>query len=259
MTAIRTQDHWLNTPRGELFAQSWTPSSENGVPLVLLHDSLGSVALWRDFPERLAQTTGRRVVAYDRLGFGRSGAHPGVLPASFIGDEASENFRAVCQQLGLNSFVVLGHSVGGGMAIGCAAAHPDACLGVITIAAQAYVDADILNGLRVAQQQFAHSGQVERLKKYHGEKAAWVLDAWIDTWLSEAFSQWSLDSQLPQVRCPALILHGDRDEYGSVLHPRRIAERVSGPARMNMLTNCGHVPHREYPDEVLAAISAFLA
>jgi pimeloyl-ACP methyl ester carboxylesterase len=259
MTQVVTQEHWLQTPRGQLFVKIWTPASNRGVPLVLLHDSLGCVELWRDFPERLAQATGRRVIAYDRLGFGRSDPHPGSLSASFIEDEANQDFLSVCRQLELGKYVVFGHSVGGGMAIGCASAHPNACMGVITESAQAFVDAGIVEGIRAAKRQFANAEQMERLKKYHGEKAAWVLDAWTETWLAEDFSRWSLDRQLPKVRCPALILHGDRDEFGSARHPARIAELVSGPASMQMLTNCGHVPHREYPDAVLEAVAAFLA
>ena len=117
----------------------------------------------------------------------------------------------------------------------------------------------ILDGIRAAKQNFSSFAQIDRLKKYHGEKAAWVLNSWIETWLSEAFYQWSLDSQLPLVRCPALILHGDHDEYGSEEHPKRIAKHVSGPVIVQVLRNCGHVPHREYPKEVLMAIDGFLA
>jgi len=259
MQQISTREHWIDTPHGQLFAQSWSPAEECAAPIVLLHDSLGCVALWRDFPMRLAQASGRRVIAYDRLGFGRSSAYPGLLPASFVQDEALGSFQELCQKLKLNQFVVLGHSVGGGMAVGCAAVHQEACQGLITESAQAFVDAATLDGIRAAERQFAEPGQLERLQKYHGDKADWVLRAWIDTWLSDAFSQWNLDEQLSHVRCPLLCLHGDRDEYGSPPHSERIAAQASGPASVHILADCGHVPHREYPDAVLAAVCAFLA
>ncbi|MBM7060302.1 alpha/beta hydrolase [Pseudomonas sp. UL073] len=259
MPQVSSQTFWIDTAHGQLFAQSWTPLEERGAPIVLLHDSLGCVALWRDFPEQLAQHCGRRVIAYDRLGFGRSAAYPGTLPLTFIQDEASGSFRALCQQLGLEQFVVMGHSVGGGMAVGCAAAHPQACQALITESAQAFVDSEMRASIRAADVQFAEPGQLERLKKYHGEKAQWVLRAWVDSWLAEAFRGWSLDEQLAQVRCPLLSLHGDHDEYGSRRHPERITALASGPATLQVLADCGHVPHREYPDTVLATISAFLA
>ena len=259
MQQISTHQHWIDTEHGQLFAQSWTPSEACGAPIVLLHDSLGCVALWRDFPVRLAQASGRRVIAYDRLGFGRSAAYSGKLPPSFIEDEAHGSFRALCQQLDLSQFVLLGHSVGGGMAVGCAAVYAEACRGLITESAQAFVDTATLDGIRVAERQFAMPGQLERLQRYHAAKAEWVLRAWIDTWLSDSFSQWNLADQLAKVDCPMLALHGDHDEYGSRLHPERICALASGPSDLQILLDCGHVPHREHPETVLAAITRFLA
>lgn len=258
MQQVSTRQHWIDTPDGQLFAQCWSTAQANGVPIVLLHDSLGCVALWRDFPEQLARATGRKVIAYDRLGFGRSAAHPGKLTTGFVENEATGAFQAVCQHFELNEFVVFGHSVGGGMAIGCAAAYPQRCRAVISEAAQSFVEARTLSGIRQAQRQFAEPGQLERLQKYHGDKASWVLQAWIGTWLSDAFSHWSLDAQLRQVGCPVLALHGDRDEYGSTLHPQRIAEQVSAAVTLHIYPDCGHVPHREYPQAVLDSVCAFV-
>ncbi|MCU7250347.1 alpha/beta fold hydrolase [Pseudomonas koreensis] len=257
MQHVSTRQHWIDTPEGALFAQSWNSDEAYNPPIILLHDSLGCVALWRDFPERLARATGRKVIAYDRLGFGRSAPYPGKLPGSFIADEARSGFRAVCEHFDVNRFVVLGHSVGGGMAVSCAAAFPGRCQGVITESAQAFVEQATCDGIREAERQFALPGQMERLHKYHGDKAYWVLRAWVDTWLSDTFSDWRLDELLQQVRCPVLVLHGDRDEYGSTRQPERIAARVSGPASVQILANCGHVPHREFADAVLEVLCTF--
>ena len=257
-TALSSHAHWVATARGRLYAQSWTPPQPQGVPLILLHDSLGCVALWRDFPERLAQATGRQVIAYDRLGFGRSDAHPGILPVTFVQDEPLVDLAAVVRHFGLTQFVVFGHSVGGGMAVYAAAAFPDACVGVVTESAQAFVESVTIDGIRAARDQFAQAGQMERLQKYHGSKAEWVLQAWIDTWLSEAFRPWSMDAQLPMVTCPVLCLHGDHDEYGSLQHPQRIARGVGGAVTLSILRGCGHVPHRERADVVLSELGTFL-
>lgn len=259
MTAAQVRQHWVQTPQGKLYAEDWTPLATHGAPFILLHDSLGCVALWRDFPERLAQATGRRVIAYDRLGFGRSDAHPGQLTADFVQAEAHEGFAAVCAQLGVEDFVVFGHSVGGGMAVNCAAAYAAQCQGLITESAQAFVEALTLEGIRAADQQFRDPGQMQRLARYHGDKAHWVLRAWVDNWLSEAFAAWSLDAQLPNVRCPVLSLHGELDEFGSPAHPQRITDLVAGPSILRLLQGCGHVPHREQPAVVLEAIGQFLA
>lgn len=140
----------------------------------------------------------------------------------------------------------------------CSVAYPDRCLGVITESAQSFVEAATLDGIRQAERQFAEPGHFERLQKYHADKAHWVLHARVDTWLSGAFSHWNLDAQLRLVSCPVLALHGDRDEYGSTHHLERIAAQVSAPASLQILPDCGHVPHREYPDAMLTTLCAFL-
>ena len=254
-------DHWIAHPSGRLFARQWRPErAEPGfAPVVLLHDSLGCVELWRDFPAQLAAATGRRVVAYDRLGFGRSDARAGRPSTAFIAEEAATTWPTVRAQLGIGPFVVVGHSVGGGMAVEIAARAGGDCTALVTMAAQAFVEDRTIAGLRVAQAQFADPAQVERLARYHGSKAAWALDAWLGRWLDPAFATWTLDAALPRVTCPALVIHGDQDEYGSAAHPRRIVDGVAGPARLEMLAGGGHIPYREQPEVVVRLIADFLA
>lgn len=258
MRHVSTEQYWIDTLQGRLFAQCWNTEGTQKAAIVLMHDSLGCVELWRDFPERLARACGRRVIAYDRLGFGRSDVCPGELPLSFVEDEARSGFQAVCNYFDLSQFVVFGHSVGGGMAVCCAASHSDRCKAVITESAQAFVEAATRDGIRQAERLFSEPGQFERLHRYHADKARWVLRAWVDTWLSTAFNDWSLDAQLRRVGCPMLALHGDRDEYGSTHQPERIAANAGGPVSVEILPDCGHVPHREYPDAVLTTVCAFL-
>jgi pimeloyl-ACP methyl ester carboxylesterase len=264
MTTPATDETWIETPRGRLYAKRWRVSAavaaagDARCPIVLLHDSLGCVELWRDFPARLALATRRDVIAYDRLGFGRSDRHPGALETSFVRDEAAHGFDMLRTQLGLDAFVVFGHSVGGGMAVGCAARFPDACRALVTESAQAFVEDRTLAGIRDAARRFAEPTQIERLARYHGDKAEWVLRAWVETWLSPAFRDWHLGDVLAQVRCPTLVIHGEHDEYGSPSHPDRIAARVGGPSTVEIVRDCGHVPHREHQGVVLERVGAFL-
>lgn len=252
-------DHRIPTGDGALHAREWRPGADRGrAPVVLLHDSLGCVALWREFPSRLAQASGRRVIAYDRLGFGRSDPHPGRLPRSFIGDEAHAGFDAVRRALGIGRFAAFGHSVGGGMAAGCAAAWPDDCAGLVTESAQAFVEERTVAGILAARDAFARPGQLDRLSRHHGDRAAWVLSAWIDTWLAPDFADWTLDDTLRRVRCPSLVLHGEHDEYGTALHPQRIAALTAGDSILQLLDGCGHLPHREQPERVLGLVADWL-
>lgn len=248
----------ISIPGGKVHAKRWTPLHHSGEPpLVLLHDSLGSVDLWRTFPEELARTLSRPVIAYDRLGFGQSDARHSMPTPAFISEEATTYFPAIKKQLALNRYALLGHSVGGAMAINIAATDAD-CDAVITIAAQAFIEPLTLDGIRQAKAAFARPGQLERLQKWHGDKAQWVLHAWTGTWLSDAFSGWNLDSVIHQVRCPVLAIHGDNDEYGSLAFPEYITRRAGGPASMAVMKNGGHMPHREEPETVIAAIQDFL-
>lgn len=253
------QEQWIDAGNGRLYTRCWRPAAAHPgdtAPIVLFHDSLGCVALWRNFPEQLANATGRTVIAYDRLGFGQADPHPGMLRPTFIHDEASADFRVVREALGIRSFVAFGHSVGGGMAVGCAATYGEQCLALITESAQAFVEDRTLHGIREARETFRQPGQIERLAKYHGDKAEWVLHAWTDTWLADDFATWNLDDDLARITCPVLAIHGDLDEYGSVRHPERIARLAGGTTAI--LEGFGHVPHREQPVVVLDRVAAWL-
>ncbi|MEZ5399575.1 MAG: alpha/beta fold hydrolase [Bryobacteraceae bacterium] len=245
-------------PAGRIFTRTWRPAAECSSPIVLFHDSLGCVELWRDFPEALAARTGRCVVAYDRLGFGKSDARRGRPGLDFVGEEAAVYFPALREQLGIGRFVAFGHSVGGGMAVHCAARFASECDAVITESAQAFVEPRTVEGIAAVRDQFLQPGQMARLEKYHGGKAAWVLDAWTGTWLDAAFASWSLDAVLPAVGRPLLAIHGDRDEYGSLEQPARIAALAGGPSRVEVMTETAHVPHREREEAVVRLVTSFL-
>jgi len=259
-SSIATEVASIPTPWGTLHARRWFPERPDPRQpvIVLFHDSLGCVELWRDFPALLCQRSGLEVVAYDRPGFGQSNPYPEPLPLSFIGDEADNVFPLLRKALGIGRFIVFGHSVGGAMATVCAARHDADCVALITESAQAFVEARTLEGIRLAKAQFREPGQLERLARYHGNKAQWVLEAWTETWLSDDFSDWTLADTAGAVDCPTLVLHGDHDEYGSLAQPARIAALAGEQGRTVILDGCHHVPHREDPQRVLERVQAFL-
>jgi pimeloyl-ACP methyl ester carboxylesterase len=250
----------IHTPQGRIFARRWSPVVEAATkaPIVLLHDSLGCVGLWRDFPEVLSVVTRRRVIAYDRLGFGRSDPRATRPSLDFIAEEASLSFPAVRRALGIERFVVVGHSVGGGMACHIAARASDACEALVTLSAQAFVEKQTVAGILAAKAQLEDPARVARLAKYHGSKAAWVVDAWTGCWLDPTFATWSLAPVLPRVVCPVLAFHGGSDEYGSDLHPAMIVQGVTGPSRFEILQDAGHMLHRKRPAWVCEQVVDFL-
>jgi pimeloyl-ACP methyl ester carboxylesterase len=257
MSRIETQEFSIGVPGGNVYARGWMPDTLlTDIPVVLMHDSLGCVDLWRDFPERLARDLASPVYAYDRLGFGRSDGRSGPPSLEFIAEEAALYFPLVKAGLSISSYILFGHSVGGGMAITIASRDPD-CKGVVTVAAQAFVEDRTREGIVAAKEEFDRPGQFERLERWHGKKAKWVLDAWTGTWLSPAFADWSLGDSIGNVRCPVLAIHGALDEYGSTAFAEFIAGRSGGASELLILEDCGHMPHREKPDVVIQAVREF--
>lgn len=261
---VTTETRLVQDAGGQLFVQSWSPAvlrdeHTSRIPIVLFHDSLGCVALWRDFPALLAAATSRRVIAYDRLGFGRSSARQDVLAHSFVEDEGREVVPRLLTALGVQTFVAMGHSVGGGMAVAAAATHMARCTALITMAAQSFVEDRTVAGVREARASFEAPEQLARIARHHGDKAEWVLHAWVDTWLHPDFASWSLDALAEQVHCPALVIHSDNDEYGSLAHPMRLLRHLRGPSRQFTVPGGGHVPHRTESAAVLNAVQDLLA
>ncbi|WP_180024379.1 alpha/beta fold hydrolase [Acinetobacter sp. YH1901134] len=223
-----------------------------------MHDSLGSLDLWRDFPAQLASASGRKVIAYDRLSFGRSSANPDVLSTDFVYAEAQQGFKALLQHYSIQQFIVMGHSVGGGMSVVIASEYTEQCRGLISIAAQYEVEELTLSGIREAKIGFAQLGQLERLAKYHGDKAQWVLDAWTETWLSPSFRQWNLEQYVGKVQYPSLIIHGELDEYGTTAQAQKLFSSIQGDAELEILEGLHHMPHKEQPALVTALICDFV-
>jgi pimeloyl-ACP methyl ester carboxylesterase len=252
MTTV--SDHNINYRGETIFARRWTVEDAPETPIVLLHESLGSTGMWKSFPEHLAIATGRTVISYDRPGYGKSTPRTEVPRLDFIEREATEVFPTVRKELGIGDYILLGHSVGGGIALRIAATD-HRCIGVISESAQAFVEDRTLSGIRVAQERFADPAQLARLERWHGDRARWVVDAWTDTWLHPEFRSWRLRG-LSSVQCPVLVIHGDSDEFGSQAFAETIAREVSGPTSIE-ITETGHIPHQQAEQDVLKIVTDF--
>lgn len=256
---IDIEDRFVEVAAGRVFTRTWAPiGGRADTPLILLHGSLGCVAVWHDFPQKLARRLGWPVIGYDRLGSGRSSALSELPSIGFIRKEAETVFPALLRSLGIARYALFGHSVGGAMALLIAASQPEHCQAVVSESAQPYVEERTREEIRRVAAEFEQPEQMARLVRSHGDKADWVLRAWRDVWLAPTFGSLSLEADLARIRCPVLVIHGDRDEYGSVKFPRLIASIVTGRSELAILPGVGHVPHRERPDEVAGLVERFL-
>ncbi len=258
---LAVEESTIKTGGKTLFARKWSPvepATDTNETILLFHDSLGCIDLWKDFPAKLAAGTGKAVVAYDRLGFGRSDARKVPLAPAFAEEEATGVVPVLINQMELDQIIPFGHSMGGAIAVAAAAYLPASCAALITVSALSFIEKRTVLGVQAGEAEFERPERFDRLVRYHGEKACWVLDSWVKTWLEPAFAGWNLDSELALVSSPTLILHGDQDEYGSVAQANRIGRLTTGPAKVVILEGCKHFPHREQPERVIAEVKQFL-
>lgn len=227
---------------------------DGSAPLLFLHEGLGSVGLWRGFPERIAAESGRRAVAYSRLGHGRSDRPRTPQTTTFLATEATTTVPALCAALGLERPILVGHSDGGTIALLAAAAMPVS--GVVVLAPHVLTEPFALTSIRAARTAFTEGDLRARMARHHDDPDT-TFHGWNDMWLAEEFTSWDVRDALAGITAPVLGLQGDDDPYGSIVHVRAVAERASGPVTVTELS-CGHAPHLELPDETTAAITRFL-
>ena len=236
------------------------PATRPGRPeLLLLHEGLGSVSMWRDFPRRLAETTGGRVVAYSRHGFGRSSPRTRPWTPRFVHEEALEVIPALRAALGIGFPVLVGHSTGASMALVHAGANAWPVAGVVAMAPLTDVQDSNARSIRQARAQYEAGEWRGKLARHHDDVDA-VFYGWNDTWLREDFRSWNLRADLAGIRAPILAILGRGDEYSTPDQVEAIREHATRAASFEFLhlDNCGHAPHRDRPEEVLAAVGRLL-
>lgn len=236
------------------------PGDPACAPLLFLHEGLGSVGLWRGFPQRVAAATGRRAVAYSRLGHGRSDPPPVPRTPRFMHEEAATVLPALAAALGLLRPVLVGHSDGASIALLAAAAGSASGLvvsGLVVLAPHVFVEEAGLREIAAARHRFEHGDLRARLARHHADPDA-AFRNWNDVWLDPEFRGWDLRPALPAITCPVLAVQGTADPYGSPAHVEQIRDTATGPVRV-LLLDGGHAPHREHPDATEAAVLDFLA
>jgi pimeloyl-ACP methyl ester carboxylesterase len=229
-----------------------------GPMLVFLHEGLGSIAQWRDFPFAVSLAAHMPAAVYERGGYGNADPLDAPRSVRYIHEEALQSLPEVLRHLQIDDAILIGHSDGGSIALIFAAVWPEKVRGIITEAAHVFVEEVTLAGIREAVRIYTSTGLPDRLSKYHGSNTDAAFRGWSETWLSPAFRDWNIEEYLPGVRCPVLAIQGRDDEYGTSAQVEAIVNGVSGPAEPLIIADCGHVPHHQARERVLAEMTRFI-
>ena len=225
---------------------------------MFLHQGLGCLGMWRDFPEGMADATGCGALVYSRLGHGGSDPLPGPWPVRFMHDEALLVLPEVIERFRLDQFVLFGHSDGASIAIIFAGARLASPVALILEAPHVFVEPVCLESIARVAGAYETTGLRERLARHHGSRTDSMFRAWTEAWLRPEFRQWNIEEYLPGLESPVLVVQGENDQYGTARQVDAVMTQVGGPAQSLLLVGCGHAPHLEKPDQVLEAAARFL-
>ncbi|MCW3168043.1 alpha/beta hydrolase [Chryseobacterium sp. 09-1422] len=233
-------------------------SFENKPTIVFLHDSLGSVQLWRDFPEKLAEATQCNFLIYDRLGYGKSFPMTTHKRENNYMELEADLLNDLLSELNINDAILFGHSDGGTIALITASKYSEKVKALICEAGHIFVEDITVQGVKDALNAYRTTNLPERLQKYHGDKVDVIVKAWTDIWLSDQFRTWNIEPMLKNIACPLLFVQGENDEYGSLDQVDKTVTQISGNSEKFIIPNVGHTPHKETPEIVLNKATEFV-
>ncbi|HET7594813.1 MAG TPA: alpha/beta hydrolase [Stellaceae bacterium] len=232
---------------------------ESGAPtLILLHEGLGSIAMWRDFPAKLAQATRCPAVVYSRHGYGGSDALSGPRAVDYMHREALETLPALRASLGLDDAILVGHSDGASIALIHAGSGRWPVRAVVVEAPHVFVEDASIASIAAARTAYEATDLRQRLARYHADVDS-AFRGWNDIWLHPDFRSWNIEDYLPGVSCPVLAIQGADDEYGTLAQIDAVERGVAGRFERLVLADCKHSPHRDQEQATLNAMARFIA
>ena len=235
----------------------WVGVAESRVPpVVFLHEGLGSVAMWKDFPERFCQENGLRGLVFSRYGYGRSSARPfdERWAPDFMHAQAHDALPRLFAQWQIERPWLFGHSDGGSIALLHAARFDVA--GIVVVAPHLFVEEVSIASIEQARVAYRTTDLRERLARYHDDPDS-AFRGWNDIWLNPAFRSWNIEAELDRIRCPVLAVQGENDEYGTLAQVRGIQARLP-KTELLVIPHCGHSPHRDQPERLAAEAGRFI-
>jgi len=262
MCGVNQSDEMIDLADRRLRIRRLEPRQTDGferTTLVFLHEGLGCIEMWRDFPQRLCDATRCAGLVYDRTGYGGSSPWPAAPGVRYMEIEADEVLPRLLQALQIEDCVLVGHSDGGTIALNYAARDPEPLRAVVTLAAHAINEPVCVTSIVKARESFATGDLRQRLMKYHGDNTDGCFHLWSDAWVAPGFEPMDADGRLPGVMVPVQAIQGEDDEYGSELQLGIIAGKVGGYCETRLVPDCGHSPHLQQPAYVLSEAARFIA
>ncbi len=230
----------------------------NKPTIIFLHDSLGCIKLWRDFPEKLGELTQCNVLVYDRQGYGRSCPFSYTKRDNKYLELEADILNALIDFWKLKEVLLFGHSDGGSIALIMAGKYANKIKGIITEGAHIFVEDITTSGIQEVIKLYKMTNLKSKLEKYHGNKTEEMFWAWASTWTSNDYKCWNIEQFLSNIECPSLIIQGEDDEYGTLKQVNGIINATTGSSRKLILSNIKHSPHKEAPHLVLEKTSYFI-
>lgn len=231
----------------------------HGTPvLVFLHEGLGCIEIWRDFPDTLSRILGLPALIYDRYGSGGSEPLQEARSGNPFRREAEIALRDVLTGCGIDKPILIGHSDGGSIALHYASCYPGSPVGVIAMAAHVFGEELTINSIRKAVLAFETGGLREKLARYHGQQTDSMFHGWADIWLLKENWSWNMEEDLPAITCPLQVVQGENDEYGTLAQVDAIVRGVSGKTETLIIPDCAHSPHLQAREATLEGVAAFI-
>jgi pimeloyl-ACP methyl ester carboxylesterase len=260
------QIEWTETPKSPMIVQGkalefscFGPAPEVAPTIVLLHEGLGSVALWRDFPQELAEATGCGVFVYSRDGYGQSDKVELPRPLDYMTREATEVLPDVLSAIGFQHGILAGHSDGATIAAIYAGSVEDFRVrGLILMAPHFFTEPMGLDAIARAKADYETGNLKQRLARYHRDPDN-AFHGWCDSWLDPGFADWNVAEVIDYFRIPVLTIQGRQDQYGTLAQIEEIQSRIYSPLDVAILEDCGHAAHRDQPKQTMAAIADYVA
>lgn len=247
----------VTLPGGDVEYQ-FIPGARDKPVLVFLHEGLGCVAQWRDFPAQVAQACGLPALVYSRIGYGGSSPCALPRPITYMHDEAEHGLPDLLRALNIDDYILIGHSDGASIALIHAGSSRPGLRGLAVMAPHSFAEDISIRSIAAANIAYRKGDLRTRLMKYHGTNVDCAFHGWCDSWLNPDFRQWNIEHYLDAIDKPLLAIQGEADEYGTLAQIDCIMARVQGAQKL-ILPECGHSPQRDKPAETLAALQAFVA